>query len=163
MFLLLIAFSLAAVPGGAGAADAAVCTFTVPVTFSPGLSATNGQGSFQSQLQAGQIRCVGTIGGAVNPQGTVHVSGWFGYDTPFGSESCEFGAGSIGLSYNIPADGPGYSGGGWYVRTGLVSTFGFRLGPNPPRGVFEIRPDSGQDCRTTPITSATFTGALRTY
>lgn len=140
----------------------AVCTFTVPVAYSPALSATNGQGRFESELSAGTLQCVGVAEGIVNPTGTVSVYGWYGYDTPFGPESCAAGSGSFGFNFHIPVGGPGNGIGGSYVRAGARAVFGPVLGALPPvQGTFEVIPEDGQDCTNVPIASAVFSGVFR--
>ena len=154
----------------AHAADTgAVCTFTTPMHFSPGISPADGTGLLYasdenfSGAERGVAACIGTIGG----QRVTRV-GAFGFTGKWSEGNCEANKGAGRYSFTVPTTAGQKHFSGKYAeqRIGFNGTVAASQPEGPFTGVFDIIPTGTltdlETCHRKPITSATLviTGTL---
>ena len=142
--VLIASLSLVASP--AQAADNAICTASMPVTFSPGLTLTAGPSTFTTQGATGTIDCHGSLQGKqITGSGTLVNGGVNNGGT------CAQGTGTGQFLAQIPTvDGlVALSGPFTFQYLGVVGTFT----GSTFSGTFQFLPTSG-NCLTAPMTQA---------
>jgi hypothetical protein len=152
--LFVVAAAGAAALPASSAQAMAFCSFEVPVTLSPGLSAmTPSSGTFTTGGQTGKLMCQGdAYGKAISAPGTV------GYDGILNSQTCANGDGTGTARLVLPtASGPlDYTYTFTYQRAGLFGEFT----SDAFSGGFTFQPTKG-DCVSSPVTAATVRGTAR--
>ncbi|MGH2721522.1 MAG: hypothetical protein ACRDJO_07960 [Actinomycetota bacterium] len=141
-------------PAHAGGATNAVCSFSFPAHFSPGISMTAGSGTFGSGGETGTISCVGTIGGhAVTGPGT------FGFEGTFTGSSCLSHRTSGTSFFTVPTDaGPIHVSAGPFKSSGIGLSGNVEATHEEPvplrfKGSYLMVPQQGT-CATAPMTDA---------
>jgi hypothetical protein len=140
------------VPGlaHAGGGSSVVCTISVPVHFSPGLTMTPGSGVKGSGGETGTILCKGSIDGH-----NVTGQGGFGFDGTYTDSSCTSGKGDLTFYGTVPTtDGPvHFKGAVTQSWVGLAFKMQGTLSGTPMKATAVAFPTHG-DCLTTPVTAA---------
>jgi hypothetical protein len=136
------------------AAASAFCSFEVPVTLSPGLSAmTPTSGTFTTGGQTGKLMCHGdAYGKAITGPGTI------GYDGKLDSQTCSSGTGTGTAKLVLPTtEGPmEFSYDFTFQRAALLGSFM----SDYYSGGFGFMPTKG-DCFTAPVTAAMVEGGAK--
>ena len=140
--------------------SSATCGVNAKVKIKPGITQTPSQGTIASAKHS-TITCEGTIKNKqVNGEGPISFSGTYG---AMGGDTCDQGAGSGTFTASVPKSNGGMltvKGKFTFTRAGaeVVLQGKVRHHGGAVNGSLAFAPDPGQDCVSTPVTSATVAG-----